>query len=230
MWLIIRHHAKRGAANGFCYVNDIVLSILELKRPPRSSMMPKPPRIKKVLYLDIDLHHGDGVSVAFHSTPSVLTLSLHLFAPLFFPSTGSLTSTGPPSPSSASYHDLNVATHEGLSSKTLLRLFHSSILPVLELYNPQAVVFQLGCDGLNEDPCGEFNFTLEGIGECLRLIMEWRQREKGRKILMLGGGGYHSANAARCWTYLSSIAVRSSFVFPSVSNFSLFLSIYVSRD
>lgn len=206
-WTGGRHHSKRSTANGFCYINDVVLAILELKLPSLST--PTSSRIKRVLYLDIDLHHGDGVSLAFRSTPSVLTLSLHLFAPLFFPSTGALDSTGPPPPSSAAHHDLNLAAHEGLSSKTLLRLFNSCILPVLDTYHPEALVMQLGCDGLNEDPCGEFNISLGGMGECVRLINEWRKRDGRRRLLMLGGGGYHNANAARCWAYLSSIVVRS---------------------
>lgn len=204
-WWHLRHHGKRAEAAGFCYVNDIVLAILEVKKP--SATTTTKDRIKRVMYLDLDLHHGDGVAVAFAETPSVLTLSIHLLAPLFYPSTGALNSTGP-TLSNASYHDLNLASHEGLSSTSLIRLYHSCIAPILEVYDPQAIVIQCGADGLNEDPCGEWNLSLDGVATVLQNILDWRRcREKERKVLLLGGGGYHSANTARSWTYLTSIAV-----------------------
>lgn len=165
--------------------------------------------MSRILYLDFDLHHGDGPSTAFFSTPSVLTLSVHLYAQLFFPSSGSLDSTGPDSPAAAAYHDLNVATREGLSSASLARLYDSCIAPVIEAYAPEAIVMQLGCDGLAEDPCAEWNLSLYALGECVRKVVEWRRGEGTRKALMLGGGGYSSANAARCWTYLTSVAVSA---------------------
>ncbi|SCV72039.1 BQ2448_4733 [Microbotryum intermedium] len=216
-WTGGRHHGKRGVAAGFCYINDIVLAIQELRSPPKSRPRPplhsppesydeppprKPAKISRVLYLDLDLHHGDGVESAFFTSPYVLTLSTHLHAPLFFPSTGSLDSHGP-STGNASYHALNLALEPGLSSSTLLRLFESSIDPIFRAFDPDAVVVQCGADGLQGDPCAEWNLSAYGMGEIVKKVVEgW-----GRKTLLMGGGGYDNANAARCWAYLTSVAL-----------------------
>lgn len=94
-----RHHATKSAAAGFCYVNDIVLSILELQKnptPERSFVFSSDPssqanteplkRLKKILYIDLDLHHGDGVAEAFASNANVITVSIHLWSKGFYPS------------------------------------------------------------------------------------------------------------------------------------------------
>lgn len=161
-----RHHAKRAEAAGFCYVADAVLAIMELRSPPTkalpvvvdldSTLHPPPPpsRISRVLYLDLDLHHGDGVESAFFSSPHVLTLSLHLFAPLFFPATGALDSTGPPSARApAAGHALNLALEPGLGEETFERVWESCIEKVVKAYDADAIVLQLGVDGLAGDPC-----------------------------------------------------------------------------
>ena len=92
-----RHHASRAQASGFCYINDVVLAILELQRAPAKrrevdSTSDRPraaKRLKKIMYIDLDLHHGDGVAEAFEDNPNVLTLSLHLWSRGFYPSSRS---------------------------------------------------------------------------------------------------------------------------------------------
>ncbi|KAM0748508.1 Arginase/deacetylase [Meredithblackwellia eburnea MCA 4105] len=184
-----RHHCKRGSASGFCYVQDVALAILELRLPPilssssSSSPTPTPSRINRILYLDLDLHHGDGVESAFYSSASILTLSIHLHSPGFFPATGSIDDIGPQGP--AQHHALNLALESGLSTPTLLRVFKSCIMPIYEIYRPDAVVVQCGCDGLAGDPCKEWNLDLEGMGKVLKAVLGW-----GKRTLVLGGGGY----------------------------------------
>lgn len=95
-----RHHATKSAAAGYCYINDIVLSILELQQNPlfekksilssAQSSQTKPKRLKKILYIDLDLHHGDGVADAFETNPNVVTVSLHLWSKGFYPSSESI--------------------------------------------------------------------------------------------------------------------------------------------
>lgn len=165
-----RHHARRAEAAGFCYVADAVLAIMELRSAPgplrHSSpdldtpplpLPPPPARISRVLYLDLDLHHGDGVESAFFSTPHVLTLSIHLFAPLFFPASGALESAGPVgrgrTKPAAAGHALNVALEPGLAEDTLKRVWESCIEKVASAYDADAIVLQLGVDGLAGDPC-----------------------------------------------------------------------------
>ncbi|KAL8293406.1 hypothetical protein RQP46_000107 [Phenoliferia psychrophenolica] len=153
------------------------------------------------MYVDIDLHHGDGVQDAFHATPHVLTLCAHLHGPGFYPSTGSLESTGPKATSS-SFHALNLALEPGLASSSLLRLYDSCIEPTLDAFKPDAIVIQCGCDGLAGDPCKEWNLDLKGMGEVVDRIIR-----RGKRTLLLGGGGYDNANVARCWAYLTSVAL-----------------------
>ncbi|KAK4047160.1 hypothetical protein OIV83_005612 [Microbotryomycetes sp. JL201] len=226
-----RHHARRGQASGFCYVQDIVLAILKLRDPlpgtsragtvkveetgsvsesgrderdnDSSSKTTHLRRITKVMYIDLDLHHGDGVEEAFLSTASVLTLSVHNHAPGFFPSTGSLFARERQQKARpADHHALSVPLKPGASSATLLRVLDSCIEPVYRAYKPNAVVLQCGCDGLAGDPCQEWNVDLEGFGQIVQRILSW-----GAKTLMLGGGGYNHVNVAKCWTYLTSIAL-----------------------
>lgn len=182
-----------------------------------------------MLYLDLDLHHGDGVESAFFSSPHVLTLSLHLFAPLFFPATGALDSTGPTGARApAAGHALNLALEPGLGEETFERVWGSCVEKVVKAYDADAIVLQLGVDGLAGDPCKvrapatskvsrrqirpltralttyrqEWNLPLASFGFALERVLSWNKR-----TLLLGGGGYHSANAARAWTYLTSVAV-----------------------
>lgn len=123
-----------------------------LQPPPTSP--PPPSKISRVLYLDLDLHHGDGVEAAFFSSPHVLTLSLHLFAPLFFPATGALDSTGPTGARApAAGHALNLALEPGLGDETFRRVWDSCVEKIVGAYGPDAVVVQLGVDGLANDPC-----------------------------------------------------------------------------
>ena len=92
-----RHHASKAQASGFCYINDVVLAILELQRVPArprdagsvTGLPRAAKRLKKIMYIDLDLHHGDGVAEAFEDSPNVLTLSLHLWSRGFYPSSRS---------------------------------------------------------------------------------------------------------------------------------------------
>ena len=140
---------------------------MELRSPPTKASpdvadldstppppVPPPSRISRVLYLDLDLHHGDGVESAFFSSPHVLTLSLHLFAPLFFPATGALDSTGPTSARApAAGHALNLALEPGLGEETFERVWGSCIEKVASAYDADAILLQVGVDGLAGDPC-----------------------------------------------------------------------------
>lgn len=178
-----------------------MLGINELRRNPTPSPLPTNVRRKKldkVIYIDLDIHHGDGVEAAFAGT-KIRTLSIHCHAPLFFPSTG---------PTSGALNGpLNIAARPGLGDASLLRLVENVVLPVLATIEPEAVVIQLGVDGLVGDAVNEWNLSISGMGGALRMIL--LDACGNRKVLLLGGGGYHSANAARAWTYFTSIAVRS---------------------
>lgn len=205
-----RHHARKSHAAGFCYVADCILAIMALKRAPLVSMSlqgtPVSPRKPRIMYLDLDLHFSDAVSEAFFSqnssgSPQTLTFSIHHSAPGFFPVSllsqlPSLTDT------SFDPFTLSLPLRQGASDSTFSRVWRI-VEQVKDAFGPDYIIIQCGLDSLAEDPCGTFNWSLTSLGWCIdRVINHWR----GRKLL-LGGGGYHNANAARVWTYLTSIAL-----------------------
>jgi len=144
------HHAKKAECSGFCYTNDIVLAILELLRyHPR------------VLYIDIDVHHGDGVEEAFYLSDRVMCVSFHRHGDGFFPQTGALTDSGA---GAGKNHSLNFPMQDGMDDDNYQRLFASIIGAVMQNYKPTAIVLQCGADSLTGDKLGPFNLTLRGHG------------------------------------------------------------------
>ncbi|KPV75716.1 uncharacterized protein RHOBADRAFT_52750 [Rhodotorula graminis WP1] len=124
------HHAKKSEASGFCYVNDIVLAILELLRTHA-----------RVLYIDIDIHHGDGVQEAFYNTNRVLT-----------------------------NFSLNVPLQDGIDNESYVALFKAIMEPTIHTFRPDAIVLQCGADSLGCDRLGCFNLSIAAHGECVRFI------------------------------------------------------------
>ncbi|KAG0071119.1 Histone deacetylase 8 [Linnemannia elongata] len=178
-----RHHARKDAAAGFCIVNDIVLGIMELQRT-----------FDRVLYLDLDVHHGDGVENAFQFTEKVLTVSIHHYAEGFYPGTGSGSSS-----STRIKSVVNIPMKAGLSDGTLCKVFDEMIAPLVKQFNPDAVVLQCGVDGMAGDPLGKWNLTMTGYSDCLKKVVAWK-----KPLLVLGGGGYNTVSTARCYAYLTS--------------------------
>uniref|UniRef100_A0A8C1MJF8 Histone deacetylase n=1 Tax=Cyprinus carpio TaxID=7962 RepID=A0A8C1MJF8_CYPCA len=185
------HHAKKFEASGFCYVNDIVISILELlKYHPR------------VLYIDIDIHHGDGVQEAFYLTDRVMTVSFHKYGNYFFPGTGDMYEVGA---ESGRYYCLNVPLRDGIDDQSYRHLFQPVIKQVVDFYQPTCIVLQCGADSLGCDRLGCFNLSIRGHGDCVEFVKSFKI-----PLLVLGGGGYTVRNVARCWTYETSLLVEES--------------------
>uniref|UniRef100_A0A0M3ICW6 Histone deacetylase n=1 Tax=Ascaris lumbricoides TaxID=6252 RepID=A0A0M3ICW6_ASCLU len=187
-WMGGLHHAKKSEASGFCYSNDIVLGILELLKYH-----------KRVLYVDIDVHHGDGVEEAFYTTDRIMTVSFHKHGD-FFPGTGELKDIGA---GRGKYYVVNVPLRDGITDESYQSIFVPVMTKVMEVFQPSAVVLQCGADSLNGDRLGTFNLTLKGHGACARFF-----RERCIPLMMLRGGGYTPRNVARCWTYETSVAVN----------------------
>ncbi|XP_059486671.1 histone deacetylase 3 [Neocloeon triangulifer] len=180
------HHAKKFEASGFCYVNDIVIAILELLK-----------FYSRVLYIDIDVHHGDGVQEAFYLTDRVMTVSFHKYGNGFFPATGDMYEIGY---ENGRYYSVNVPLREGIDDASYLPVFKPVIQSVMEYYQPTAIVLQCGADSLANDRLGCFSLTTKGHGECVRFV-----RDLNVPLLTLGGGGYTLRNVARAWTYETSL-------------------------
>jgi histone deacetylase 1/2 len=180
------HHAKKAVAAGFCYTNDIVLAILELlKFYPR------------VLYVDIDVHHGDGVEEAFYVTDRVMTASFHKFGDGFFPGTGDVWDKGS---GSGTYYAVNFPLKDGIDDESYERVFQPVIQKVMEVFRPSVVVLQCGADSLANDRLGCFNLTIKGHAKCVKFVKGF-----GIPTLVLGGGGYNIRSVARCWAYETAV-------------------------
>ncbi|KAJ2537535.1 histone deacetylase, partial [Coemansia sp. RSA 1933] len=145
------HHAKKCEASGFCYINDIVLAILELLR-----------HHQRVLYIDIDVHHGDGVEEAFYTTDRVMTCSFHKYGE-FFPGTGDLRDIGE---AKGKYYSVNFPLRDGIDDLSYESIFKPVIQHIIEWYQPNAVVLQCGTDSLAGDKIGSFNLSMDGHAEC----------------------------------------------------------------
>ena len=199
------HHAKESKASGFCYVNDCVLAILELLKSHN-----------RVLYIDIDVHHGDGVEEAFYSTNRVMTVSFHKFGN-FFPSTGDICDVGV---KDGKYYSVNVPLKQGIGDKKYHAVFKPVIEKILKMYQPTAVVLQCGADSLAGDIIGCFNLSIEGHAECVRFIKSFEI-----PLLVLGGGGYTVPNVARCWAYETSVLLDEPLplsLYPKVAALDMF--------
>jgi histone deacetylase 1/2 len=160
---------------------DIVLGILELLRfHPR------------VLYIDIDVHHGDGVEEAFYSTDRVMTVSFHKYGE-YFPGTGELRDIGV---GQGKHYSVNFPLRDGIDDKSYKGIFEPCINWVMEYYRPTAVVLQCGGDSLSGDRLGCFNLSMRGHANCVNHVKSF-----GLPTLILGGGGYTMRNVARTWAY-----------------------------
>jgi acetoin utilization protein AcuC len=185
------HHARPDHARGFCYVNDPVLAILRLKGEGW-----------RVLYLDLDAHHGDGVEEAFADEPDVLTLSLHMDTAYAYPHRGGRLEDAGTAP--GRHTTINVPlpprTHDG----EYRLLFDVVWGPALERFAPDVIVLQAGTDVLAADPLGKLAVStqcfLDICGEVLRTAP--RHPDGTPRLLATGGGGYHPALLARAWAGL----------------------------
>jgi len=190
------HHAKKAQASGFCYTNDLVLAILELLKMHA-----------RVLYVDIDIHHGDGVEEAFYLCDRVMTVSFHQYGSnvfgndthVFFPGSGALEDVGE---KRGKFYSMNVPLAAGATDSTFHSLFKPVMTKVVEVFNPTAIVMQSGADSLANDRLGGFNLTVDGHGEAVKFMKKFKL-----PMLVTGGGGYTKNNVARCWTNETAILV-----------------------
>ncbi|GAA5912929.1 hypothetical protein JCM6882_009516 [Rhodosporidiobolus microsporus] len=180
------HHAKKREASGFCYINDIVLSILELLRFH-----------SRVLYIDIDVHHGDGVEEAFYTTDRVMTASFHKFGD-FFPGTGA---EGDKGKGRGKGYAVNYPLKDGIDDESYRSVFKPIMQAIMDWYRPGAVILQCGADSLASDKLGSFNLSMSGHASCVAFM-----RTFNVPLIILGGGGYTIRNVARTWAYETGIA------------------------
>ncbi|MFI2620632.1 acetoin utilization protein AcuC [Streptomyces sp. NPDC018584] len=189
------HHAMPGGASGFCIYNDPALAIARLLELGA----------ERVAYVDVDVHHGDGVQAAFWEDPRVLTISLHEHPRTLFPQTGWPEETG--AAGAAEGSAANVALPAGTGDEGWLRAFHAVVPELLAQFRPQVLVTQHGADTHFEDPLAHLAVSLDAQRAvqvaCHELAHEYAE---GRWVA-LGGGGYAVVDVVpRSWTHLVGIA------------------------
>jgi acetoin utilization protein AcuC len=175
------HHAMVSRASGFCYVNDIVIAILSILKKGR-----------RVAYIDIDAHHGDGVQEAFYTSDKVLTISIHETGRMLFPGTGFENEMGK---GNGEGYSVNIPMPPHSDDELLIYAFNEIVPPLVDKFKPDITFSQLGVDGFFSDPLTHLNYTNNGYCEIVKKI-----KEISPKWVALGGGGYDIINVAKAWT------------------------------
>ncbi|MET7286335.1 acetoin utilization protein AcuC [Streptomyces sp. NPDC005573] len=188
------HHAMPGGAAGFCVYNDAALAIARLLELGA----------ERVAYVDVDVHHGDGVQAAFWEDPRVLTISLHEHPRTLFPQTGWPQETGA---GAAEGTAVNVALPAGTGDAGWVRAFHAVVPELLAEFRPQVVVSQHGADTHFEDPLAHLAVSLDAQRAVQTACHELAHEHAEGKWVALGGGGYAVVDVVpRSWTHLVGIA------------------------
>jgi acetoin utilization protein AcuC len=184
------HHAMRDHASGFCVFNDIVLAIRELLDSGA----------QRVAYVDVDVHHGDGVQAAFYDDPRVLTISLHQDPRTLFPGTGLPSEVGT---GAASGTSVNVALPPGTSDRGWLRAFRAVVPSAVRAFAPDVLVTQCGCDTHHEDPLANLELSVDGQRAAIGELHQLAHDVTSGRWVAFGGGGYGVVRCVpRTWTHL----------------------------
>ena len=184
------HHAMAGHASGFCVYNDPAIAIAYLLNQGP----------ERIAYVDIDVHHGDGVQAAFYDDPRVLTISLHEHPATLFPGTGRPSENGGPDAQGSA---VNVALPAGTADAGWLRAFHAIVPPLLRSFRPQVLVSQHGCDTHWLDPLANLELTIDAQRAAHAAIHRLAHETAGGRWLLTGGGGYELVQVVpRTWTHL----------------------------
>ncbi|HEV7625707.1 MAG TPA: acetoin utilization protein AcuC [Streptomyces sp.] len=188
------HHAMHASASGFCIYNDAALAIARLLEQGA----------ERVAYVDVDVHHGDGVQDAFWNDPRVLTISLHEHPRMLFPGTGWAEETGG---SDAEGGAVNVALPAGTGDDGWLRALHAVVPELLAEFQPDVLVTQHGADTHFEDPLAHLAVSVDAQRAAAMALHEWAHEYAQGRWVALGGGGYAVVDVVpRTWTHLVAIA------------------------
>jgi acetoin utilization protein AcuC len=188
------HHAMRASASGFCVYNDLAVAIKWLLAAGA----------ERVAYVDLDVHHGDGVQAAFYDDPRVLTISLHENPATLFPGTGLPDETGE---GDGEGYAVNVALPAGTGDAGWLRAIDAVVLPLLRAYKPTVLVSQHGCDSHRLDPLAHLALSVDGQRQAQLLMHEAAHGLCDGRWIATGGGGYALVQVVpRTWTHLLAVA------------------------
>lgn len=188
------HHAMPDRASGFCVYNDVAVAIQWLLDNGA----------ERVVYVDVDVHHGDGVEKIFYDDPRVLTISLHETGQMLFPGTGFPHDIGGPDAQGSA---VNVALPPGTSDAGWLRAFHAIVPPLLREFAPDVLVTQQGCDSHRDDPLAHLTLSVDGQRAGYEALHDLAHEVCQGRWVVTGGGGYAIVDVVpRAWTHLLAIA------------------------
>jgi acetoin utilization protein AcuC len=187
------HHAMPGSAAGFCVYNDAALAVARLLELGA----------ERVVFVDVDVHHGDGVQRAYYHDPRVLTVSLHETPLALWPGTGFVSESGR---GAAAGTAVNIPLPAGTGDAAWLRAFHAVVPSVVRAFRPDVLVTQHGADSHREDPLADLNLSVDGQLASYRALRDLAGEVAGGRWLALGGGGYALVRVVpRAWTHLLAL-------------------------
>jgi acetoin utilization protein AcuC len=186
------HHAHPGSASGFCIFNDPAISIAHLK---------KEYGLERILYLDVDAHHGDGVMYGFYSDGGVLDIDFHEDGHHLFPGTGYPSEIGE---GAGSGYKINIPLPPFTGDKAYMTLFREIVPNAVRKYRPQILLLQCGTDAHANDLLAHLQLTTRSYGEITKAVHELAHEVADGRLVVFGGGGYNLANVARTWTLVAS--------------------------
>lgn len=189
------HHAMADRAAGFCVYNDCSVAIAWLLEQG----------YERIAYVDVDVHHGDGVQAAFYDDPRVMTISMHQHPLTLWPGTGW---PGEYGKGDGAGYAVNVPLPPGTGDAGWLRAFHAVVPSLLESFRPQVLVTECGADTHSDDPLANLELSIDGQRAIYRSLRDLAERTAGGKWLVLGGGGYSLFRVVpRSWTHLLATAL-----------------------
>jgi acetoin utilization protein AcuC len=187
------HHAMPDKASGFCIYNDVAVGIRWLLDHGA----------ERVAYVDVDVHHGDGVEAVFYDDPRVLTISLHETGQMLFPGTGFPQDSGGPEARGSA---VNVALPPGTADAGWLRAFHAVVPPLVREFAPDVLVTQQGCDSHRDDPLADLMLSIDGQRASYVALHDLAHEACHGRWVALGGGGYALVDVVpRAWTHLLAL-------------------------
>ncbi|MCP4138317.1 MAG: hypothetical protein GY754_45570 [bacterium] len=175
------HHAGPNHSEGFCYINDIAVVINDLVA-----------KGLRVAYIDVDVHHGNGVQDAFYLSHRVLTISFHESGKSLYPWSGFENSIGV---QEGAGYNINVPLLKGTDDEVYLKAFEELVPPLVNSFKPDIVFAEIGADVHKDDPLAHLDLTSNGYEKIIKII-----NEISPKILATGGGGYNCYETASLWT------------------------------
>ncbi|MFX1566324.1 MAG: acetoin utilization protein AcuC [Promethearchaeota archaeon] len=184
------HHAHSNRAAGFCIFNDVAIACHYLKHKYQQ---------KRILYLDIDVHHADGVEEQFVRDPEVLTLSIHQTGRTLFPGTGYPHDVGD---GEGRGYTVNLPLPPYTQDDQYLHAFEAIVPPIIETYRPQVIVMQNGVDTHFQDELGNLILTTHTFAKISQRVHELAHQYVKGKLVAVGGGGYSYYSVPRCWTVI----------------------------